>query len=51
MDTLNRQMVTMPVLGEREIMSPPIGRRPAIVHVKALDLGITAKPLLVDLPV
>lgn len=40
---------TVPVLREREIMQPPVGGRPAIVHVKAQELGITSKPLLVDL--
>lgn len=40
---------SVPVLREREIMQPPVGGRPAIVHVKAPELGVTAKPLLVDM--
>jgi type IV secretory pathway TraG/TraD family ATPase VirD4 len=40
---------SVPVLREREIMQPPVGGRAAVVHVKAQELGITAKPLLVDL--
>jgi type IV secretory pathway TraG/TraD family ATPase VirD4 len=39
---------TVPVLREREIMQPPFGSRPGIVHLKAQELGITSKPLLVD---
>ncbi len=39
---------TVPVLRDREIMQPPFGRRPGIVHVKAQELGITPKPILVD---
>ena len=40
---------SVPVLREREIMQPPFGGRAAIVHVKAPELGVTGKPLLVDL--
>lgn len=40
---------TVPVLRDREIMQPPFGQRPGIVHVKAQELGITPKPILVDL--
>lgn len=39
----------VPVLREREIMQPPVGDRPALVHIKAPELGITPKPILVDL--
>jgi type IV secretory pathway TraG/TraD family ATPase VirD4 len=39
----------VPVLREREIMQPPIGGRAAVVHVKAQELGVTTKPLLVDM--
>jgi type IV secretory pathway TraG/TraD family ATPase VirD4 len=39
----------VPVLGDREIMQPPFGGRCAIVHVKAPELGIPGKPMLVDL--
>lgn len=39
----------VPVLREREIMQNPFGSRPAVVQVYAGELGITAKPLLVDL--
>ncbi len=39
----------VPVLREREIMHPPFGSRAAVVHVKAAELGVTAKPLLVDM--
>lgn len=40
---------SVPVLREREIMQPPVGARPALVHVNAGELGITGKPLLIDL--
>ena len=40
---------SVPVLREREIMQPPVGERAAIVHVKAQELGVTTKPLLVDM--
>lgn len=40
---------SVPVLREREIMQPPVGDRPALVHVKASEMGITPKPLLVDM--
>ena len=40
---------SVPVLREREIMQPPVGERAAIVHIKAQELGITTKPLLVDM--
>jgi type IV secretory pathway TraG/TraD family ATPase VirD4 len=40
---------TVPVLREREIMQPPFGDRPAVVHVKTSDLAITGKPLLIDM--
>jgi hypothetical protein len=39
---------TVPVLREREIMQPPFGNRPGIVHLKAQELGVTSKPILVD---
>jgi type IV secretory pathway TraG/TraD family ATPase VirD4 len=42
-------MESVPVLREREIMQPPVGARPAVVHVKATELGITSKPLLIDM--
>ncbi len=40
---------SVPVLREREIMQNPFGQRPAVVQVNARELGITTKPLLVDL--
>jgi type IV secretory pathway TraG/TraD family ATPase VirD4 len=40
---------SVPVLRDREIMQPPFGPRCATVHIKAPELGITAKPLLVDM--
>lgn len=40
---------SVPVLREREIMQPPLGERPAVVHVKAQEIGVTTKPFLVDL--
>jgi type IV secretory pathway TraG/TraD family ATPase VirD4 len=39
----------VPVLREREITQPPFGDRPAVIHVNARELGVTSKPLLVDL--
>ena len=39
----------VPVLREREITQVPFGDRPAVVHVQARELGITTKPMLVDL--
>lgn len=39
----------VPVRRAREIMQPPFGGRAAIIHVKAPELGVTAKPLLVDM--
>ena len=39
----------VPVLREREIAHLPFGGRPAVAHVNARELGITTKPLLVDL--
>lgn len=39
----------VPVLREREIMQPPVGGRAALVHVKAPEIGVTGKPLLVDM--
>jgi type IV secretory pathway TraG/TraD family ATPase VirD4 len=39
----------VPVLREREIMQVPFGDRPALAHVNAHELGITPKPLIVDL--
>ncbi len=39
----------VPVLREREIMQPPFAGRSAVIHIKAAELGITAKPLLVDM--
>jgi len=47
--SVNRSFSDGPVLGDREIMHPPIPGRPAILHVKARELGITPSPLLVDL--
>lgn len=47
--TYNAEQV--PVLREREIAEPPFGARPAIVHVQAREVGVTTKPLLVDLAV
>ncbi|WP_433221227.1 type IV secretory system conjugative DNA transfer family protein [Dactylosporangium sp. CS-047395] len=47
--SLNRSMVSAPVLGDREITQPPFGPRGAIAHIAALDRGITNKPLVVDL--
>lgn len=44
-----QSIVTVPVLGDREIMQPPFGPRCAIAHVNATELGIPSKPLLVDL--
>jgi type IV secretory pathway TraG/TraD family ATPase VirD4 len=40
---------SVPVLGTREITQPPFGPRCAIAHVKATELGISGKPMLVDL--
>ena len=40
---------SVPVLREREIMQPPVGSRPAVMHVKAPEIGITPKPFLVDM--
>lgn len=45
--SLSTQMV--PVLGEREIMEPPAAERPAVVHVKASQQGVTSKPFVVEL--
>ncbi len=45
--TLGTEVV--PVLREREVAQVPFGSRPALVHVNARELGITTKPLLVDL--
>jgi type IV secretory pathway TraG/TraD family ATPase VirD4 len=42
-------MEAVPVLRERELTQVPFGRRPAVVHVSARELGITTKPFLVDL--
>jgi Type IV secretory system Conjugative DNA transfer len=39
----------VPVLREREIAQIPFGDRPAVVHIQARELGVTTKPLLVDL--
>jgi type IV secretory pathway TraG/TraD family ATPase VirD4 len=39
----------VPVLREREISQIPFGTRPAVVHVQARELGVTTKPMLVDL--
>ncbi len=46
---IGQSIVNAPVLGDREIMQPPFGPRCAIAHVNAPELGIPAKPLLVDL--
>jgi type IV secretory pathway TraG/TraD family ATPase VirD4 len=40
---------SVPVMREREIMQPPIGARPAVIHVKAPEIKVTAKPFLVDM--
>jgi type IV secretory pathway TraG/TraD family ATPase VirD4 len=40
-----RQLASVPVLGQREIMDPPWGERCAIVHCQPVD----GKPFLVDL--
>lgn len=40
---------SVPVLREREIMQPPLGERAALIHIKAAELNITPKPLLVDM--
>jgi len=40
---------SVPVLREREIMHPPFGARAAVIHVKAPELGVTSKPVLVDM--
>jgi type IV secretory pathway TraG/TraD family ATPase VirD4 len=47
--TENYGTESVPVLREREIMQPPFGGRPAVVHVNAQELGVTGKPLLVDM--
>ena len=47
--SLNRTISMAPVLGGREIMQLPFGGRPAILHVNTRELGITTKPMLVDL--
>jgi type IV secretory pathway TraG/TraD family ATPase VirD4 len=39
----------VPVMGDREMMQPPEGDRPSVVHVKAPQLGATPKPFIVDL--
>lgn len=48
---VNRSFGTemVPVLGEREVMAPPEGDRPAVVHIKASQVGVTTKPFVVDL--
>ncbi|MTD54789.1 type IV secretory system conjugative DNA transfer family protein [Amycolatopsis pithecellobii] len=43
--TASTTQQTVPVLGEREIMTIPFGRRPAVVHAKST----LAAPFLVDL--
>lgn len=40
---------SVPVMREREVMQPPFGPRCAVVHVKAPELGITSKPLVIDM--
>jgi hypothetical protein len=45
--TLSVTTVDGPVLGDSEILRPPLGIRPAIVHCRIL--GTTGRPLLVDL--
>jgi len=47
--SMNRSFEDVPVLRSTEIMSPPLGQRPAVAHIKAPDLGITFKPILIDL--
>lgn len=37
------------VLAEREIANAPFGPRCAIAHMKIPELGITSKPLLLDM--
>lgn len=39
------------VLAEREIAHPPFGPHCAIAHLHGAELGITAKPLLVDMTI
>lgn len=39
----------VPVLGDREIRQPPLPGRAAVLHVQAPELGITSKPILLDL--
>lgn len=48
---VNQSVATtvVPVLGDREIMHPPVGGRPAVAHINARELGIPPKPFLVDL--
>lgn len=40
---------SVPVMREREIMQPPFSPRCAVVHLKVSELGITNKPLLIDM--
>ena len=47
--TQNVNTESVPVLREREIMQPPVGGRPAVIHLKLPELGVTQKPLLVDM--
>lgn len=47
--TQNYGTESVPVMREREITQPPFGTRPAVVHVKAHELGVTGKPLLVEM--
>lgn len=47
--TLTLGTESVPVLREREIMQVPFGRFPAVVHVNGRSLGITTKPMIVDL--
>ena len=46
---ISTSLQTVPVLGDREIAHPPFGARPAVLHVRAPELGLTNKPLLINL--
>jgi hypothetical protein len=45
----SQSIETVPVLGAREIMSPPFGPRCGIVHLKSPELGLPSAPIVVDL--
>lgn len=46
---INKTIESVPVLRTREITRPPFGPRCAVAHVNTPELGITTKPMLVDL--